>query len=185
MRLFVCVDLDGRADEVAAVQDRLRDASGLRFTDPEQVHVTLTFLGEVDESRLPALTHELAGAVDDAGVDPFTAVFGGLGVFPSLDYITVVWVGVHEGGRELTSLHEAIEDRIVAMGFDPADHDFTPHATVARMEHAGGKDRVQSAVREDDATVGAVDVTEVRLTESTLTEDGPVYDTLERFSLAD
>jgi 2'-5' RNA ligase len=183
MRLFVSVDFDGLADGIAAVQDLLADASGLNFTDPGQAHVTLKFLGHTDESRLPALTDALAGAVADSGVDPFTAEIGGLGVFPHLGYISVVWVGVREGGEQLTRLHEAIEERTVAMGFDPEDHDFTPHATLARMDHAGDKDRVQEVVENRDPDVGRVRVEGVRLTESTLTPQGPEYTTVERFAL--
>jgi 2'-5' RNA ligase len=182
-RLFVSVDLDGLADAVADVQDLLADASGLNMTDPGQAHVTLKFLGDTPDHRVETVTEELAAAVDDASVGPFTAEFGGLGVFPSLDYISVVWLGVEAGGEQLTRLHEAIEPRTVDLGFDPEDHDFTPHVTLARMEHAGGKELVQETVRERDPTAGTLDVTEVRLTESVLTSSGPEYATLERVEL--
>ncbi len=183
MRLFVSVDLDGLSEEVEAVQDLLADADGLNFTDPEQAHVTLKFMGDTDEDRLPELTSALETAVDDSGVDPFTAEFGGLGAFPHLDYISVVWVGVRRGGDHLTALHEAIEERTTALGFDPEDHDFTPHATIARMDHAGGKEIVQDVVENQDPNVGTLDVSDVRLTESTLTADGPEYTTVESFEL--
>ncbi|WP_049901634.1 RNA 2',3'-cyclic phosphodiesterase [Halococcus agarilyticus] len=183
MRLFVSVDLDGFAAEIRSVQERVGDASGVRRTDPENVHVTLKFLGEVEEERVSDLAANLADAIDEAGVEPFAAVFGGLGAFPSEEYIRVIWVGVREGGDELARLHGAIENRTTEMGFDPADHEFTPHATIARMDHAGGKDRVQRALRESDPTVGALNVDEVRLTESVLADDGPEYTTVERFEL--
>jgi 2'-5' RNA ligase len=182
-RLFVSVDLDGLADGIAAVQERFADAPGLRFTDPEQAHVTLKFLGDTDEDRLPELTDELATAVAESAVDPFALHVAGLGVFPSLDYISVVWVGADDGGDELTRLHEAIEARTVAMGYDEEEHEFTPHATIARMDHAGGKELVQERVREDDPAVGELRVEEVRLKESVLGSDGPTYSTVERFSL--
>ncbi|SFC18630.1 2'-5' RNA ligase [Halobiforma haloterrestris] len=184
MRLFVSVDLpDELADPVADLQAEFDDASGLNFTDPEQAHVTLKFLGDVEADRLPDLERELAAAVEDADVDTFTARFGGLGVFPTLEYISVLWLGTETGGDELTALHEALEERTTAMGFDEEDHDFTPHVTLARMEHAGGKELVQELVRERDPTVGEMTVEDVRLTESTLTDEGPVYSTVERFPL--
>ncbi|WP_339105179.1 RNA 2',3'-cyclic phosphodiesterase [Haloterrigena salinisoli] len=184
MRLFVSVDLpDDLAEPVADLQAEFEDASGLNFTDPEQAHITLKFLGEVTEDRLPTLERELEAAVADADVDPVPVRYGGLGVFPSLDYISVVWFGTETGGEELTRLHEAIEERTTAMGFEAESHDFTPHVTLARMEHAGGKDRVQELVRERDPTIGETTVDEVRLTESTLTDSGPVYSTVESFSL--
>ena len=184
MRLFVSVDLDeGLAAEVERVQEPLSDASGLRLTDPEQAHITLKFLGDTDPDRLSTLTTELDRAVSESGVDPFRAEFGGLGVFPSLEYISVVWLGVREGGEAFTRLHGAIEDRTTAMGFDPEDHEFTPHVTLARMDHSGGKDLVQEVVRNRDPDVGAMTVESIRLTESELTPSGPEYSTVEEFDL--
>lgn len=186
MRLFVSVDLpDDLAESVRAVQDEFREASGLNFTDPEQAHMTLKFLGEVDRDRLPAIEERLEAAVEKAAVGPFEVHYGGLGVFPSLDYISVLWLGVREGhgDEELTRLAEAVEDEMVAEGFDPEDHEFTPHVTLARMNHAGGKELVQENVRELDPDVGTARVSDVRLTESELTDEGPIYSTVERFPL--
>ena len=182
-RLFVSVDLDGLGDAVADVQDLFADASGLNRTDPDQAHVTLFFLGDTDPDRLDEITAALDAAVADASVDPFTAEFGGLGVFPSLEYISVVWLGVESGGDQVTALHEAVAPRLVELGFEPPDHEFTPHVTLARMEHAGGKELVQEAVRERDPTAGRRHVEEIRLTESVLTDAGPEYQTVERFEL--
>ncbi|MEF8813456.1 MAG: RNA 2',3'-cyclic phosphodiesterase [Halovenus sp.] len=183
MRLFVSVDLDGLASDVAAVQERFEEASGLRLTDPSQAHITLKFLGDTEPERVPAVTDALERAVADSGVEPFRATVGGLGVFPHLDYISVVWVGVREGSEELTRLHEAVERETVDLGFDPEEHEFTPHATIARMDHAGGKEHVQGVVENRDPDVGTLQVEEIRLTESELTEDGPAYATVERVSL--
>lgn len=182
-RLFVSIDLDGLADEIAAVQARFEGASGLNFVDPGQAHVTLKFLGDTDPDRMPELTDELTAGVAASGVDPFSATFGGLGAFPSTDYISVVWVGVRTGGEAMTRLHEEIESRTVAMGYEAEEHEFTPHVTIARMNHAGDKDLVQEVLRNADPTVGTIDVTTVRLTESVLTEDGPEYTTLESIDL--
>jgi len=184
MRLFVSVDLpDELAESVATLQERFADASGLNLTDPTQAHVTLQFLGDVEQSRLEAVTRAVADGVDRADVDPFDVEYGGVGVFPSLDYISVVWLGVQQGGTELTRLHEGIESETTAIGFDPEDHEFTPHVTLARMEHAGGKELVQELVRSESPVVGDARVEEVRLTESELASDGPVYSTVERFPL--
>ncbi|WP_436901122.1 RNA 2',3'-cyclic phosphodiesterase [Halovenus halobia] len=183
MRLFVSADLDGLADPIADLQSAFEGASGLRFTDPTQTHITLKFLGETDQERLDELTDAIENAVADADTGPFEAEIGGLGVFPHLDYISVVWVGVREGSAKLAALHEAIEAQTTTLGFDPEDHEFTPHATLARMDHAGGKDLVQDVVENRDPDLGTVAFEEIRLTESTLTEDGPEYSTVECFPL--
>ena len=183
MRLFVSVDLPPPLTAgVAAVQEALADADGLNFTDPGQAHLTLKFLGETDPARLDPLIDALSAAVEAAAVEPFEATVGGLGVFPSADYIRVVWLGVEPATDGFTRLFEAIEARTVELGFDPEAHDFTPHVTVARMEHAGGKELVQDALG-DEHYVGTMQVDEVRLKESHLRSDGPEYETVERFPL--
>jgi 2'-5' RNA ligase len=186
MRLFVSVDLpDELTDAVRAVQERFEGVDGLNFTDPTQAHLTLKFLGEVDPDRTDELVAALETAVADAGVDPFEATVGGLGAFPSEEYIRVVWLGVRaDGGAErLARLADAVERETTALGFDERDHAFTPHVTLARMDHAGGKALVQRVLADADPDVGSVTVDEVRLTESRLTDDGPEYTTVERVPL--
>jgi 2'-5' RNA ligase len=209
VRLFVSVDLpDCLGPGIRAIQTELGDASGLTLIDPTQAHLTLKFLGEVPEGRLEAIEDALSGAVDSAGfpraaragsrrgneksegsrvdsagVGPFEATVEGIGAFPSRGYIRVVWLGIGRGSQELTRLHEAIEARTTEMGFDPGKHEFTPHVTLARMTHAGGKDRVQRVLRERDPEVGTMRVEAVRLTESDLGSGKPAYSTVARFPL--
>ncbi len=182
MRLFVSVDCHDLADEVARVQEPFR-APGLNPTDPEQAHVTLTFLGAVDDGGVDELTAALEAAVAGADVDPFDLALGGYGVFPSMDYISVVWLGVREGAGELSALHEAVESATVELDFDPADHEFTPHVTLARMDHAASKAAVQRAVSGRDPAAGRTRIESVRLKRSDLGPDGPEYSTVERFPL--
>ncbi|WP_253737879.1 RNA 2',3'-cyclic phosphodiesterase [Halohasta salina] len=186
MRLFVSVDLpDALADPLAAIQTDLREADGLRVTDPAQAHVTLKFLGDTDPARLDEIEAAIQRAVDEAGVDPFDCTIEGLGVFPSPEYISVVWAGVREGkgATALSRLHAALETELTALGFDAESHAFTPHVTLARMDDARGKALVQEVVRETEPTVGTFRVESVRLTESRLDDAGPVYETVETVDL--
>ncbi|MGQ4556475.1 RNA 2',3'-cyclic phosphodiesterase [Halobellus sp. GM3] len=186
MRLFVSIDLPDRlADAVADAQERFVDAAGLRFVDPAQAHLTLFFIGDVDPERLEDIEAALTRAVDDAGVDPFDLRVGGFGVFPSLDYVSVVWAGVREraGAAETTRLHEAVARELTALGFEGDDHAFTPHVTLARMDDARGKSLVRRVVREGDPDLGAFHVDRINLTESTLRSDGPEYETVASFGL--
>ena len=183
MRAFVSVDPEGLDGEIEALQGKFEDIGGLDFVAPENVHLTLFFLGDVEESRLGAITDAIEEGVSESGVLPFRAAFDGLGVFLSREYIRVLWVGVSEGSEELTRLQERIEGRLTDLGFEPDDHEFTPHATIARMRHAGGKERLQSKLDAFDPTLGTREIEAVCLTESTLAEDGSEYETVERFPL--
>ncbi|WP_396611041.1 RNA 2',3'-cyclic phosphodiesterase [Haloferax sp. S1W] len=184
MRLFLAIDLpESFAESVASVQELFGDAPSLRFTDPEQAHVTMKFLGETPSDRVPEIEAAVEDALDAAGVDPFDATVGGLGVFPSLDYIRVIWTGVQDGGEEMTRLHEALERETTALGFDEETHEFTPHITLARMEDARGKGRVREVVEGEAPRIGTFRVRELRLKKSELGPSGPVYETVSRFSL--
>ncbi|WP_280535975.1 RNA 2',3'-cyclic phosphodiesterase [Halopenitus sp. POP-27] len=209
MRAFFAVDLPtDLADRIAEVQGTLRSADGLRFTDPEQAHVTLEFLGDVpagsdgegngngegngggtgdeedDDHEIEAVIEAGREAVRKANVEPFTASIRGLGAFPSTEYIRVVWAGVGDGAAELTRLQAVIESRTTDLGYEPDDHEFTPHVTLARMDDARGKELVQETIRNAEADIGTFTVEAVRLKRSRLTESGPVYETIESFPLS-
>jgi 2'-5' RNA ligase len=169
VRLFVSVDLPDIAEAVATLQDEFDPISGIRPTQPRNTHITLKFLGEVDADRLTEIRSAVETAVVDSGVRPFDAHMTGLGAFPS---------------GELRRLQAPIEDELTAIGFDPEDHDFTPHATVARMDHAGGKEQVQELLRTHSPDLGTQHVDHVALTESTLTDTGPEYETVARIPLS-
>ncbi len=184
-RLFVSVDLPaGLTDAFAEVQKPFTNRAGIRPVEPSQAHVTVKFLGDVEEPAVDDVIEAVEQGVDTAGVGSFQASIGGIGVFPSFDYISVIWIGVRDGATELTDLHEAIEAATVAVGVEPESHEFTPHVTLARMEHAEDKEHIQQLVSERDPTVGEMRVDDVRVKESTLGPDGPEYETIHRVSLA-
>lgn len=194
MRAFFAVDLpDSLAPAVADAQAPFADAPGVNPVDPEQAHVTLKFLGDVPETADDDTSDTLtvddvieAGerAVDRAGVDPFKCAVAGLGVFPNREYISVVWVGVDTGATELTALHEALDAETTALGVDSADHAFTPHVTLARIETTTGADAVRNALDAEDPEIGSFAVDEIRLLKSTLTASGPEYDIVREFGLS-
>ncbi|ELZ45003.1 2'-5' RNA ligase [Halorubrum distributum JCM 9100] len=202
MRAFFAVDLpDSLAPAVADAQAPFADAPGVNPVDPEQAHVTLKFLGDVggrDDGTEPTVDDVIAAgeravdragvapfkcAVDRAGVAPFKCAVAGLGVFPNREYVSVVWTGVDSGAEALTALHEALEAETTALGVDPADHEFTPHVTLARVETAAGAEAVRDALDAERPQAGSFSVGEIRLVKSTLTESGPEYDVVREFDL--
>lgn len=182
MRLFISIDL-ALEDAIRDAQTPFEDIDSIRLVNPSQVHVTLKFLGEVDADRLDTVDKALRESVAAADVSPFTVNVGGYGAFPSHDYISVIWVGVRDGGMEMHRLHDSIEARMVELGFESADHEFTPHATIARMDHAAGKSFVQDVLSNRNPDIGSLHITEVSLTESTLTPEGPEYETVHAIEL--
>ncbi|WP_410766018.1 RNA 2',3'-cyclic phosphodiesterase [Haloferax sp. DFSO60] len=184
MRLFVALDLPASlSDSVADAQALFSDADGLRYTNPAQAHITLNFLGETPTDQLRHVTDAVETAIDESGVEPFDASLGGLGAFPSLDYIRVIWAGVHDGADEMTRVHDALDPELAALGFDPDERDFSPHLTLARMNDARSKNYVRDILEEEAPEIGSFRVREVRIKKSELTSEGPNYETVARCSL--
>ena len=183
-RLFISVDLSQPlCDEIKAVQELFTDLPGVSLTNPDQAHITLKFLGDVPDDDIEPLENGIAEALTVSEVTPFRMQIAGLGVFPEYDYISVIWLGVRTGASTLTTLHESIEDVVTRLGYSDESFDFLPHVTIARMEHGEAKDTVQQLLRTRDPQVGDMMVTDICLTESVLTADGPVYSTLTEFPL--
>ncbi|MDZ7746663.1 MAG: RNA 2',3'-cyclic phosphodiesterase [Halobacteriales archaeon] len=180
MRTFVSVPLDELSDAIADAQAPL-DMSGVDTTDPEQAHATLKFLGET--ATPDAVVEAIERAVATSETQPFDCRIAGYGVFPSIDYISIIWAGVTDGADELTRLHEHVERETTRLGFDPDEHSFTPHATLARMRDARSKSVIQEVVTERDPDIGTVHVDSVELTRSTLTDDGPEYEAVAEIPL--
>lgn len=183
MRLFVSVDLPSElSDAVADAQAYFAD-TGLRLTEPTQAHITLKFLGDTDPDRISEINEGVETAVAESGVGSFECEIGGLGVFPSAESISVVWAGIrNESATELTRLATAIEAQLTSRGFAAANHEFTPHLTLGRVDGEAGS-TLRELVAESDPTVGTFQVRSVRLKKSELTDDGPQHATVEEHKL--
>ena len=141
MRLFVALLLEPQClASLQSIQSRLRALdtnSSVRWTDPKGVHLTLRFLGEVREERLPVLVQALAAAVQDRtapvlGLD-------GLGAFPSRQRPRVIWIGVEEEGEALSPVQAAVEDAAAGLGWEPERRAFQPHLTLGRVRDTSGR----------------------------------------------
>ncbi|GAB4305002.1 MAG: RNA 2',3'-cyclic phosphodiesterase [Promethearchaeota archaeon] len=187
-RAFVAVEVDDHdvLQRLAAVQDAFSGmALRLRPVALENVHLTLKFLGQVDDGLLPGLWRALEGEVN--GADPLSSGFdvelGGVGQFK----YSVLWVGVGEGREQLAEVQRQVEAVTRRFGFPPENRRFKPHLTIARVKFVPRDlkrewmDRV-NALREEP--VGRVHVKRVELKKSVLTPAGPVYSTL-RFERRD
>lgn len=188
MRLFVSVDIEELSAGIASVQEPLTSLPGIRCTDPTQAHITLKFLGDSPDTKsetrdVQSLCKGLQTAIENIKVDPFTLRLGELGVFPSLEYISVIWIGVAEGDEELSALHTAIEEQTVQLGYPTEKHEFKPHVTIARMNSAEAKSEVQDYVTSETPQFDPIAIKEIRLKESKLTSEGPSYATIETIEL--
>jgi 2'-5' RNA ligase len=122
-KLFVAVDLPPEVTaELADLQPPRM--TGIRLARPNQMHLTLHFIGSANLERTATALHNVV-------VAPFPIAFEGVGQFPSSGGATTLWAGV-QPGAELLELHAAVATALAAQGFRPEARPYTPHVTLAR-----------------------------------------------------
>lgn len=143
MRLFVAIELNAQVKRaVAAVRDRLAEFDrAVRWVRPEQMHLTLKFLGETEDSRAADISKALAIVAE--GAAPFDLVTTGAGCFPPRGKVRVVWAGL-EDCDGLRTCQEGVEAALEPLGFARESRPFSPHLTVGRVQD----DRSDGQLRE-------------------------------------
>ncbi len=183
MRVFIAVDIDEGEiiENILMFEEKLKKSNAkLKLVEKENLHVTLKFIGEVDEKE----TDLIFDAVErgSKGFTKFEIEVVGAGVFPSLSRPRVVWVGIKGGADILSRLAASISRSLEQAGFRGDSKPFKPHITVARIKGYSGK--ISYLVKEfSDHIFGKMLVKDVRVKRSKLTPQGPIYTTLKSFEL--
>lgn len=190
LRAFVAILLDPDLQRaLTSLERQLQDehaAQFVRWVAPENIHLTLKFLGNVERARVAALADALARAA--AEFAPFTLTARGLGSFPNTRRPNNIWVGLEGDVAIATQLAQRIEDECATLGFPREKHGFAPHLTLGRVKrHVSPRDRaaVGALVEHFPATTfGTIRVTAVHLMQSDLYPSGPIYSPLRQITLA-
>ena len=185
MRLFIAIEIPEEIKAGLTEAQRGLKSSGIvdaSWTRPEGIHLTLKFLGEVLESKVPDLTNGLRRAAE--GIGPFRLEVGGIGTFPGPKNARVVWVGLSGDTERLSRLQAAVEETISGIGFERDERAFTPHLTLGRIKYIRSRDRWLKALEEvKDISLAGFDVTAVSLMKSELKPSGAVYTEMGRVEL--
>jgi 2'-5' RNA ligase len=183
VRLFLAIDPGEECRQrLASVIAIVRSATnGVRWVRDGKLHVTLAFLGEVNESRVEDVRTATSAVARRHA--PFQAAIAGSGVFPDWRKPRVVWFGIEDAGG-MQQLGEDINAMSTSLGF-PLDHPFRAHLTIGRVSHplsSDQRDRLRSALSAL-SEVHPFDVTRVILMRSTLSSSGSEYSEVGSFPL--
>jgi 2'-5' RNA ligase len=187
MRAFVAIPLPADLKErVGVVQRRLDSSLGhnlVRWTGPDQLHLTLRFYGNVAEADVAELAAALRRAT--AGVPAFELNLTGLGGFPTVRRPTVIWLGLEGDLEPLLKLQRQIEHETARFGSHSESRAFHPHLTVGRVKPFGDASQRVGQVLGSEIVerVGTLPGTRVQLVQSQLKPTGSVYTILEEVLL--
>jgi RNA 2',3'-cyclic 3'-phosphodiesterase len=184
VRAFLAVAIhQGLRDTLAALSGRLRQSTAnVSWVKPENVHITLRFLGDVDESRVDRLSELLAVAYRTIPAFPLTVA--GVGGFPSARQPRVVWTGVSPRDGAIQQLYRHAEDAARGIGLEAEKRRYTPHITLGRLrdpKEAG--DLPVLIAREMEFAAGDIHVSRVALFRSKLSPKGATYTVIREFPL--
>jgi 2'-5' RNA ligase len=154
-------------------------ADALRFTDPDQAHYTLKFLGEESPERQVVAVRAARAAAGRARA--FELTLQTLGVFPGDRHPHTIWIGGGRGAAELVELASLLEASLVREGFSAEDRPFVPHLTLARVKGRPPPGSIRHLLDDAVETVGSLNVESFSLMESRSTPSGVRYLRLETF----
>jgi 2'-5' RNA ligase len=193
IRTFIAIELDSTLKEaIAAVQETLRHelyglAAGVRlqWVRANAIHLTLKFLGDIEEGRVG----DILQALEETGRshEPFSVDVKGFGVFPNLRAPRVFWMGFSGQTDRLIGLAGSIDAALMPLGFPVEPKPYTPHLTLARVKEQSrtiGNALADSGMMRDVTSRGTLSVRVVALMKSELRPSGSVYSRLGAVALS-
>ena len=184
MRLFFSIEIP---DEI---KNRIEEYIGelklklgpMTWTNKKNMHITLKFIGMVEDSKIESLENIVERLVK--GFGPINISFGGFGAFPDPKHPRVIWSGINGGDGKLKILADKIEDALVKKGYGEEEREFSPHFTIGRIKENIDTKALSRFIEENkQADLGSFTVKDISLMKSTLMKNGPVYEELKQIRL--
>ena len=183
MRLFIALPLENSVKTAlgSIISDLKPHGGSVKWVKPDNIHMTLRFLGETDEKlvdKIKAQIDEVAG--QHRRVHTSISTLGG---FPNLNRPRVIWVGMERDIEHLAKMAHQLELKIRTLGFEEESKSFKAHLTLARIRNPHGLESLLGPLRDYQLNEIPVNFDRIVLFKSTLTPQGPIYDRLHEASL--
>jgi 2'-5' RNA ligase len=145
----------------------------IKWVEPENIHLTLKFFGETDETKIPSIIQAIEDATSK--VRPFTLKIANTGIFGSRYDPKVIWFGIEKHG-ELEILAQNIFTELARCGWQAGRQNFVPHLTIGRIKELKDKPLFQQIISKyNTLEIQEEHVSEITLYESILRREGPLY----------
>ncbi len=180
IRSFIAIEISEKTkNNIGKIIAILSGADAdVKWVRPANQHITLKFLGDVDECDVPVICNMIKVAVVD--VEPFDLKIEGLDAFPNIKSPKVVFVNIIDHRETLSALYERVEERLSCFGVKREARKFTPHLTIGRVRSKKNLDALFNLIENNrKSIVGDVLVKSIDLMMSELLPKGPEYSKLE------
>ncbi len=182
-RIFIAVKIEPGAtlsSMVSTFKSALKEEK-IKWTDPENFHITLAFLGNTEEEKIKSI-RDMLKRICDIFVE-FDLVIKGAGLFKNIHDPRILWTGV-EPSEKLNILFESVKAGLRDSGIRMEEKNFSPHLTLGRIKSVKDIDALKSLInRYNNAEIQRQKILEILLYESLLFDSGPVYRPIERFPI--
>ncbi len=187
MRTFIAIELSQEIkDFLSNIQSQLK-ASGadVKWVEPKNIHLTLKFLGEIDEKKLVEVNKVLEETARNK--NPFSLRFSCLGAYPKINFPRVIWIGIDQGDIEVKEIAGILEERVAKLGIPQENRPFSCHITLGRTKSNLKQEDLVKKLTFLEGNLGGkkpeFQVTKLTLFKSTLTPKGPLYEVLKEAHL--
>lgn len=178
IRAFVSIDIENPnilSQITSITNDLLKIGGDIKPVETENIHLTLKFLGYIPVSKIASIKSSL-NTVEFPRTDVEVV---GLGAFPNLNRMNVIWIGISKGWTEIEQIYEQTEKIFDTLGFPRETRPFSPHITIARVRSSRKRHEMSEFLMKcADEKFGTVQLTSIRLKQSILASTGPTYSTL-------
>ena len=178
IRLFVALELP--QDVRTRLAALAGGVPGARWLLPEQMHITLRFIGAVDGARFADIRISLA----EISAPPMVLAIAGVGLFGSLRQPRLLWAGITPDAPVI-ALHDKIERRLIGCGLEPEGRKFRPHVTLARIKRTRAAKVTTFLQQHDGLYIPGIEVTRFALYSSFLSASGAIYRIEQTYPLSD
>lgn len=176
IRTFLAIELPKSIrNRLKEVQRELKESQAdVRWVDPENIHLTLKFFGNIEEKEVESIVKSIERPVQRTPL--FSLKIQGIGGFPDLKNPRVLWIGLEEKGNVLSSLQKKLEKALEKVGLKPEDRPFHPHLTLGRVKSNRAKALLMEKIEKYKGEFFGEFLAEgVTLFKSDLTPKGPIY----------
>lgn len=188
MRTFIAIDVSDQIREaLGRVEAHLKYAGAdVKWVKPENIHLTLKFLGEIDEKKAGAVKSALDSIA--CSTRSFELTIKDIGAFPKIDHPRVIWVGLDKGAAETVTIAAKVDEAMGRLGFAKEERPFSPHLTIGRVRSPLNKAKLADKISSAASAVTLSGIVPYRVSSlvlfrSTLTPQGSVYSKLHESDL--